>query len=247
MPANTKKNEEYWSKEGRRKTDKINWPFVTSNGKLLTDLDEIAKSNWRQGYFDPDHPHRDFLIKLIKTSPPKRVLEIGMGCGANLYRIKKEFPDCIICGCDINSDAIDAAKELFKEAFPAEMFVIKPGETISEIDFRVGNIMAIPFDGELFDLVITDACLIYIGPDKIERAFREIRRVGYDKMLFNEFHSDNWLKRLKLRLMTRYFAYNYFKLLSDNHFKYIIVTKLSPEMFGGEPWTSYGAVMTCIR
>jgi len=216
----TKKNEDYWR---NRKID------------------------WVSHYFSPDHPHRDFLIKILKTSPPKSVLEIGMGCGANLWRIKKEFPNARVCGCDINPDAIKTADEVFRKEYPTKHFERPAIDSIADIDFRVGDITAIPFHGEFFDMVITDACLIYIGPDKMDRAIREIRRVGYYNFLFVEFHSDKWWKRLALKLASRYYAYDYFKLLSDNYFKGIKLTKVPKEHFGGEPWNTYGYFITSGR
>lgn len=222
MWDNTKQNEDYWR---NRHID------------------------WKHAYWTPEHPHRDFMINMLKVTPPKSVLEIGCGCGANLYRIKKEFPECHIAGCDINPDAVRTAMEVFKKEFPNAQFADKTTAWISdsEIDFRVGDVTAIPFHGEYYDLVLTDAMLIYIAPDKIKRALREIRRVGYEKMMFIEFHSESWLKRWGLRRASRNNAYNYFRLLSDNHFKHINITKLPKGTFEGEPWDTFGHIITSLR
>lgn len=220
--------------------------FLSSTGKNKQYW-ENRRIDWTQAYFTPNHPHRDFIMKLLKPTPPRSVLEIGCGAGANLYRIKKEWPDCRICGCDISADAIKTADETFKREFSEEHFYRPSVAHIADIDFRVGDITKIPFNGEFFDLVITDACLIYVGKDEISRAMKEIRRVGYDKFMFCEFHSESRLKRMGLRMASRYFAYNYFDLLSHYNFKYIKAIKLPPELFGGEPWTTFGNIICSIR
>ena len=70
--------------------------------------------DWKSHYWNLDHPHRQRIIEIIRKYPVKSVLEIGCGAGANLYNIKKAFPEIKIAGCDINPDAIQTAKELFR-------------------------------------------------------------------------------------------------------------------------------------
>ena len=199
----------------------------------LTKNDKYWKErciNWETHYWSPQHPHRDLIINALKGVRVKSVLEIGCGAGANLYRIKQAFPDTEISGCDINEDAIKTAKEKL------------PGA-----DLKVGSIYELPFNGEFYDLVLTDAMLIYVGPDKIKRALREIRRVGYDKMMFVEFHSNSLIKRLGLKLTSRYYTYDYEKLLIENYFKHITINKIPREIWKGEPWTTFGYLITAVR
>lgn len=241
MFKTTKQNEEWWKKR---------------------------KINWETHYFTPNHKHRKLLVDILKTSPPRNVLEIGCGCGANLYAIKRAFPDVNIAGCDINKDAIETAKRMFENAeftgkktdysnykenprrkdfkeLAGGAYYKEPA--IPEIEFKVGNIDAIPFHGESYDLVLTDACLIYIGPDKIRRALREIKRVGYNNMMFVEFHSNSWLKRSALRVVSGYYAYNYQELLERYYFKHIKIHKIPKEVWPGKPWQEFGVVITCVR
>ena len=208
---------------------------------------EERKIDWIKHYWSIGHAHRDHLIEILRKVRIKTVLEVGCGAGANLYRIKKEFPYVKIAGCDINPDAIETANQIFKAEFPAKMFEKEALDTMSEIDFRVGSAEAIPFNGEAFDLVITDAMMIYVGPDKISRVLREIRRVGYDKMIFIEFNSKSWLKRVGLGLATRYYAYDWEKLLAEKHFKYIKLEKTPNEMWEGKVWDNFGYFITSIR
>ena len=223
--------------------------------------------DWVHHYWSPEHSHRKIIIDILKENPVKNVLEIGCGVGANLYNIKKEFSGTRIAGCDISEDAIATANKIFSEItiekksnepveyeeHPSRKEKRELGELhlsepyVNEIEFKVGSADAIPFNGDSFDLVLTDAMLIYIGQDKIDRVFREIRRVGYNKFIFLEFHSTSFWKRLGLRMTSKYTAYDYGKLLSKYHFKHIRIMKMSKELWPGEPWATYGTVITAIR
>lgn len=227
------------------------------------------KINWVKEYFSTwDHPHRQAIIKILKEHPVRSVLEVGCGAGENLYLIKKHFPEVKIAGCDISEDAIETAKQIFREipktlsGTPAgikyeenpirkaqrefgEIHLSTPN--IEDIEFKVGSADALPFHGDSFDLVLTDAMLIYIGPDKITRVLREIRRVTYNKMMFVEFHHKSFWKRLGLRMASRYYAYDYSKLLPKYNCKYVRIMKMSKELWSGEPWETYGSIITSIR
>ena len=225
------------------------------------------KIDWVYHYWSPEHSHRKVIIDILKDHPVKNVLEVGCGAGANLYNIKKEFSETRIAGCDISEDAIATANKIFSEItteeksnapikyeeHPSRKEKRELGELhlsepyVNEIEFKVGSADAIPFNGDSFDLILTDAMLIYIGQDKIDRVFREIRRVGYNKFIFLEFHSTSFWKRLGLKMTSKYTAYDYGKLLEKYHFKHIRIMKMSKEMWAGEPWATYGNIITAIR
>ena len=208
---------------------------------------ESRQIDWKKAYFNLDHPHRKVLIDFLKTCKISSVLEIGCACGANLYNIKKEFPNIKIAGCDIAEDAIKTADEIFRAEYPEEKFLPSTSDGNAEIDFRVGGIEAIPFHGMAFDMIITDACLIYINKKHIQRAMREIRRVaaGGGQVLFIEFHSKSWLKRVGLRVISkfRYTSYDYNKLLNKYFFKGIRIFSLSKEIWPGHLWGEFGYLM----
>ena len=214
-----------------------NWNSYWTNRKL----------NWGQAYWTPGHPHRQIFVDMLRTSPPKHILEIGCGAGANLFLLKKAFPSALIAGCDINPEAIETAKKMFKD-YDQEEKLGQPKEEGPEVCFKVGSVEAIPFHGDTFDLVLTDACLIYVGPDKIRRALREIRRVAYEKVMFCEFHSESWWKRTALKITSGYNAYDYEKLLGKYFFKYIRLSKIPKEVWPGEPcWETFGTIATALR
>lgn len=226
--------------------------------------------DWEKSYFTPDHPHRKMFLDLLENEPAKAVLEVGCAVGANLWNIKQASPSTQVAGCDLNPSAIKTAQSIFantvfpqkktdfskwKDAARREIVRESIGEgklktsddTLTGADFKVGNILEIPFHGETFDLVITDACLIYISPSRMHRALRELRRVGYKRFIFCEFHSTAIWKRILTKLATGYNVYNYLDLLTDNYFKDIKFYKIPQESWSGQPWEEFGYFIDCMR
>ena len=95
------------------------------------------------------------------------------------------------------------------------------------------------------DVVLSDMCLIYVGPRKIKDYLNEMKRIGRHHVLLCEFHSDSWWNRMALRFNSGYYAYNYDKLLSKLGFYDIIKFKLREEDWpGGDPQKTFGYIIT---
>jgi ubiquinone/menaquinone biosynthesis C-methylase UbiE len=135
--------------------------------------------DWIKGYWDSqDHPHRPFLIKTISKYKPSSILEIGCNCGPNLHLLAKKFPDAEIRGIDINPMAVQKGNEWLAQ------------ERISNVKLLVGKADELwQFQDKSFDVVFTDAVLIYIGPDKIKEVIREMIRVTRKALILMEWHS----------------------------------------------------------
>ncbi len=138
---------------------------------------------WIEDYWrSRDHPHRSFLVERISKFSPNSVLEIGCACGPNLYCIAKKFPDAEVRGIDINPMAVQKGNEWFKE------------EGLSNVKLEVGKAQELrQFGDKSFDVVFTDAVLIYISPDEIKHVAKEMLHIGR-AIVLNEWHSfDKWL------------------------------------------------------
>lgn len=187
------------------------------------------KIDWKKEYFDTHgHPHRELILKALSYMRFQSVLEIGCGAGANLLRILFAFPGTQVGGFDISPDAIKTAKENLPKAYhldtsPAHDLFISSKST---------------------DVIITDACLIYMGPIMIHRVIKEIKRVARGHIVFCEFHSPSFLDRIKLYWKTGYFAHNYLKLLKHHGFYDIQIRKIPPKFWPGTPWEQYGHIIT---
>ena len=128
-------------------------------------------------------------------------------------------------GCDVNSEAIELAKE------------IMPFDAI----LNVGSGEKIFISDKSCDVVLTDMSLIYVSPKKIGKYLREIKRIARSYVMFCEFNSESFVKRLGLRLASSYNAYDYKKLLTKYGFYDVQLHKLTEaEWPGGEPQKEFG-------
>ncbi len=138
-------------------------------------------NDWIEGYRDSlNHPHRSFLVETISKFNPSSILEIGSNCGPNLYLLAKKFPDAEITGIDINPMAVQKGNEWFTQ------------ERISNVKLLEGKADELrQFQDKSFDVVFTDAVLIYVGPDKIKKVIEGMLRVTRKSLILLEWHCFN--------------------------------------------------------
>lgn len=186
------------------------------------------KINWHEHYTATiNHPHRAFLIEKLRTMAFGSLFEVGCASGPNLLLVSQNFPHAQIGGCDMNEDAITAAKEILP---PLSVLQCDPAWAIFHSDNAT-------------DITLSDACLIYIGKDRIDQVLREMKRITRRQIILIEFHSTSWWQRLLLKLGSGYNAYDYRKLLEKHEFYDIEITKL-PDFWGAEPWRRFGHMIT---
>lgn len=164
-------------------------PNITTDEEWAT-RHQLEGDAWIENYWKSrDHPHRFFLVERIcQHSLIRRVLEIGCGPGANLYNLAKKLPNAEILGIDVNPVAVKRGNELLKT------------EGIRNVQLEVGKAQELKeFANKSFDVVFTDAVLIYISPDEINRVVEEMLRVGI-VLVLNEWHCFNkglaWLSNM---------------------------------------------------
>ncbi|GAI36009.1 unnamed protein product, partial [marine sediment metagenome] len=163
---------------------KIYWTF---NFHHLTELFIGTKARERQwaarpiaeGYWDNrDHPSKHFFAERIAAfSPIHSILEVGCASGPNLYLLAKRFPQAQIVGIDINQEAVQYGNGQFAR------------EGISNVKLFVGKADKLgEFQDRAFDIVFTNALLIYIGPDKIKEVIEGILRITHHALVLIELH-----------------------------------------------------------
>ena len=184
------------------------------------------KINWEQSYLLADgamnHPHRDLIIKRLGELKWRSVLEVGMGAGANLVRIKQQWPAAEVGGCDINLEAVKVASKYL----PKARFI------------DVGDPRDIFLSDNSVDVVMSDACLIYLGPWEVRKALKDMKRVARNNLLLCELHSE------KKVWGSRYNIHNYRKLLEDLDCFDIRIEKIPKEVWPGTPWEQYGHIIS---
>jgi len=141
-------------------------------------------SNWPGKYVSEEsltHSHRKLLIDIIsKYAPFENIFEIGCASGPNIYLLAKEFPSTKIYGSDISKNAINFGKKWFAEK---NVKNIELSTSYAENSFK-------NFSDKSIDVIITDAALIYLNSNKLEKMIKEMLRVGRKALVFNEQHTD---------------------------------------------------------
>ena len=199
--------------------------FFNSTHKWSNYWKHRKNIDWKTAYLDTwKHPHRFIISGILKTLPWLSLFEIGCGSGANLMNIVKIIGGKQVGGIDVNEKAIELANKTFDGGI-----------------FKVGYGDDIMLSDKSTDVVLSDMCLIYVDPSKIDKYLNEIKRIGRKYVLLCEFHSESFWKRIKLRFTSGYYAYNYKKLLEKHDFYDILSYRLRLEDWpGGEPQKSYG-------
>lgn len=193
------------------------------------------KINWAESYGTGteaiEHPHRKIIVDVIRSLNVGSVMEIGMGGGVNLIRLKRDIPHLQVGGCDINPEAVEEAIK----ALPQSKNILD-----------VRDATDLFFSDKSVDCALTDMALIYLNRREVRKTLREIRRTTRRYALFIEFHHKSWWKRLALKLGVGYNSYDYGKLLEEMDFHDIVITKLPEDSWpGGEPQKTYGHVIFC--
>ena len=175
------------------------------------------------------HPHRKFLVDKISLLNPQSILEIGCGWGPNLFLLAEKFPNIKIVGIDINLNEIKQGQEFFKN------------KGVRNIELKEGKADELfQFSDKSFDIVLTDAVLMYLGPDKIERVIKEMIRIAKKALVLVEWHIFSegkdiydphigvW-KRDYLSLLNKFFPK-----------EKIFLTKITEKLWPDEDWTKFG-------
>lgn len=186
------------------------------------------KIDWKASYLDTwDHPHRSLITMVLKTFPWISLWEVGCGPGANLVKITKEISGRQLGGSDVSADAIALAEQTFKGG-----------------KFHVESVEDMLLSDGAVDVVLSDAALIYIGPRKIQKALKEMVRIGRNNIVLCEFHGGTWLERMIFRWKTGYNAYNYINELKKAGCYDVQLAKIPKEYWDGTPWTKWGYIIS---
>jgi ubiquinone/menaquinone biosynthesis C-methylase UbiE len=200
-----------------------------------------SDNNWVKSYWNSrDHTHRPFLIERISNfSPISSILEVGCNCGPNLYLLAKKFPNAKIRGIDINPIAVQKGNEWLAN------------EGIFNVNLLVGKADGLGrFPDRSFDVVFTDAVLIYIGPDKIKETVKGMIRVTQKVLILVEWHSFKSGRKDPYGLGVYQYGNwkrDYIALLKQFvREEQIRITKIPEDVWPDRAWKEFGAVIEVV-
>ncbi|MBS7632037.1 class I SAM-dependent methyltransferase [Candidatus Bathyarchaeota archaeon] len=207
----------------------LNTLLGTRFNELIWRFRHIYRRGWAEGLItSASHPHRKLLAERISLHAPFRdVLEIGCATGPNLYVLAKTFPNVRYVGIDINPSAIKQGKIFFEK------------EKINNVSLLTAKADALRFSDKSFDIVFTDAVLMYIGPDKIMQVTEEIQRIARKAIVLVEHHSG---EESPIGVnMGKWWLRNYVKLFQP-YIRQARCTKITSDVWGGN-WSRFGYII----
>jgi len=201
-------------------------------------------SEWVQSYQESiNHSHRKYLINTISKVNPNSILEIGCNCGPNLYLLSKKYPNARIVGIDINKKAILKGKEWFaKEGITNVEFIVGKAEDISK------------FNDREFDVVFTDAILMYIDKDKVIDIIKDIYRIVNKKIVLIERMVSSGpigFSNGSSTYTSGHWRHDYYKLFNPyvniTNKKQMKLTSITKRIWDNEWWITYGVMIEVYK
>lgn len=125
--------------------------------------------------------HRAWVARtLARLTPFHTLLEVGCGAGFNLEVLAKVLPGRGFTGIYINPTAVETGRSWLAR------------HDVDGVELRIGIADDLSgIEDDAFDVVMTNATLLYIGPDKISRVFDELQRVCKRDLILVEFHDPS--------------------------------------------------------
>ena len=185
---------------------------------------------WIDGYWESiHHPHRRLIVDELNKLEFDSLLELGCNIGPNLAYILEQCDDkegLTLEGIDVNPWAIEAAQK-----------------RLPSVKIKLGDVSKLlPYFNKEFDVVLADAVLMYIGPDKIHAVVDEINRIAKKAVILCEWDSESEKGVVK----DFHWARNYAKLFTDKGFN-VDKIKITKDFWPNKKWSTHGFIYVCRR
>ncbi|MBI4604734.1 MAG: methyltransferase domain-containing protein [Planctomycetes bacterium] len=180
------------------------------------------------------HPHRGMVVEaMARHCPFRSLLEVGCNAGPNLYRLAREFPDAELHGFDLNEAAVERGRAWLE------------AEGIGNVALSVEDVGWLSsLQAGAYDVVLADAVLMYLGPDRIRDVVADMARVARRSVIIldwnvegcspvGEYYDGKWKR-------------DYVALLREvAPGKEIRITKISSEVWAGD-WGEMGYIVDLV-
>lgn len=189
-----------------------------------------------RGFDNLTHPHRGLIVEhLAGLGPWHSLLEVGSGYGPNLYHLARRFPEADLRGLDINRHSVALGNARLRDA------------GLERVQLDVGRADDLRrFADGAFDVVLTSALLMYIGPDRIDRAVTEMLRVARRYLVLVEQHRPDEVTQGAGRFEAGLWRRDYTALLGRLAPGCAVsVMKVPQDLWNDEGWRQHGYIVTC--
>lgn len=180
-------------------------------------------------------PHREVVVERIRALVPPggSVLDIGCGGGANLYALARALPGGTYHGLDLNREVVAQARSRFAAL------------GMTNVTVGVGRADALPAPSGTFDVVLTDAVLMYIGPDKIAQVLTEMVRVARGGVVLSEWQGAT---RGDSTYRFGHWVHDFPRLLrAINPDLRVEAVRYPRSCWEDRDWLEFGSVITAVR
>ncbi len=170
------------------------------------------------------------MNRLALLSPFQTLLEVGCGTAPNIEIALRRWPGLCCLGVEINPHAVCAARQRLVDFADRAVIVQRSLRALSSLSAKS------------FDIVLTDATLLYIGKDAIHPVTQQFIRIARKGIALLEFHDpeatpegfrtgDGWIR-------------NYRSLFDAYSGVEQCTIDLTPqEVFPGGRWPLHGALV----
>jgi len=153
--------------------------------EILWSTRHLYKYKWASNFLKTiNHAHRTQIVESMLSFGIQNptILEAGSGPGANLIRLRKAFPLAELIGVDINHQAVKEGRKYFNSQADTKTSLFQG--SLSNLSF---------IERQSIDLILVDAVLMFITPDKIQKVLKELIRsakTAGSGMVINDYHAD---------------------------------------------------------
>jgi ubiquinone/menaquinone biosynthesis C-methylase UbiE len=117
--------------------------------------------------------YRSALAERLCVLGAESFLEVGCGCGPNLWALAQRSPGAQLAGIDVSDTAIRYGRQVLAE------------EDVNA-QLQPGMAHELPYASDQFEVAFTCGVLVCLGPDTIESALSELLRVSRRAVLLLE-------------------------------------------------------------
>lgn len=161
-----------------------------------------SSADVRKAFGNIDKPHRKWVVDTVSGLIEfDSLCEVGSGYGPNLELFARKFPKASFLGVDISPASIEEGSQRFRKLGIGNVLLHQA--SASKISIA---------KDKSFDVVLTDACLLYCDAARFEETLRELARISKSYLVLVELN-DSTLD-LEQRITSHGFVRNYQKHLA---------------------------------